>query len=145
MLLLTTNHMKVNLSEQEQTDITNKVVESFDNSFEKGNLVDTFSQVGEFALDQAIKSDVLRDVPVIGLLVSGYKTVVNIKDYDFEAHKQLVPMQPGDVPTTYADAMALERDDIPTTYADSTALERNFGLVPKITLREGLRKVCGVV
>lgn len=75
------NHMKVNLSEQEQTDITNKVVESFDNSFEKGNLVDTFSQVGEFALDQAIKSDVLRDVPVIGLLVSGYKTVVNIKDY----------------------------------------------------------------
>ena len=47
------------------------------------------------------------------------------KDYDFDAHKQLVPMQPGDVPTTYADASALERD---------------FGFVPKITLREGLRK-----
>lgn len=47
------------------------------------------------------------------------------KDYDFEAHKELVPMQPGDVPTTYADASALERD---------------FGFVPKITLREGLRK-----
>jgi nucleoside-diphosphate-sugar epimerase len=47
------------------------------------------------------------------------------KDYDFEAHKQLVPMQPGDVPTTYADA---------------TALERDFGFVPKITLREGLRR-----
>ena len=47
------------------------------------------------------------------------------KEYDFEAHKQLVPMQPGDVPTTYADA---------------TALERDFGFVPKITLREGLRK-----
>ena len=46
-------------------------------------------------------------------------------DYDFEAHKQLVPMQPGDVPVTYAD---------------STALERDFGFVPKITLREGLRK-----
>ena len=46
------------------------------------------------------------------------------KDYDFEAHKQLVPMQPGDVPTTYADA---------------TALERDFGFTPKITLREGLR------
>ena len=46
-------------------------------------------------------------------------------DYDFEAHKQLVPMQPGDVPITYADASALERD---------------FGFVPKITLREGLRK-----
>ena len=45
-------------------------------------------------------------------------------DYDFEAHKQLVPMQPGDVPTTYADA---------------TALERDFGFTPKITLREGLR------
>ena len=47
------------------------------------------------------------------------------QDYDFEALKQLVPMQPGDVPTTYADA---------------TALERDFGFTPKITLREGLRK-----
>jgi nucleoside-diphosphate-sugar epimerase len=47
------------------------------------------------------------------------------EDYDFEAHKQLVPMQPGDVPTTYADA---------------TALERDFGFTPRITLREGLRK-----
>ena len=45
-------------------------------------------------------------------------------DFDFEAHKQLVPMQPGDVPTTYADA---------------TALERDYGFTPKITLREGLR------
>ena len=47
------------------------------------------------------------------------------EDYDFEAHKKLVPMQPGDVPTTYAD---------------TTALERDFGFTPKITLREGLRK-----
>ncbi len=47
------------------------------------------------------------------------------QDYDFEAHKQLVPMQPGDVPTTYAD---------------TTALERDFGFTPKIMLREGLRK-----
>ncbi len=47
------------------------------------------------------------------------------EDYDFDAHKQLVPMQPGDVPTTYADA---------------TALERDFGFTPKITLREGLRQ-----
>ena len=46
------------------------------------------------------------------------------QDYDFEAHKKLVPMQPGDVPTTYADSEALERD---------------FGFTPKITLREGLR------
>ena len=47
------------------------------------------------------------------------------QDYDFEAHKELAPMQPGDVPVTYADASALERD---------------FGFTPKITLREGLRK-----
>ena len=46
------------------------------------------------------------------------------QDFDFEAHKQLVPMQPGDVPTTYADA---------------TALERDYGFKPKVTLREGLR------
>ena len=46
-------------------------------------------------------------------------------DYDFEAHKELVPMQPGDVPVTFADSSALERD---------------FGFTPKIPLREGLRK-----
>ena len=46
-------------------------------------------------------------------------------DFDFEAHKLLVPMQPGDVPTTYAD---------------TTALERDFGFTPKIPLREGLRR-----
>lgn len=45
-------------------------------------------------------------------------------DYDFEAHKQLVPMQPGDVPVTYADTSALERD---------------FGFRPNTPLREGLR------
>ena len=46
------------------------------------------------------------------------------RDYDFEAHKELVPMQPGDVPVTYADASALERD---------------FGFKPTIDLRTGLR------
>lgn len=46
-------------------------------------------------------------------------------DYDFEAHKKLVPMQAGDVPITYADTSALERD---------------FGFKPSTSLREGLRK-----
>lgn len=47
------------------------------------------------------------------------------EDYDFEAHKKLVPMQPGDVPVTYADTSALERD---------------FGFKPSTSLREGLRR-----
>ena len=46
-------------------------------------------------------------------------------DYDFEAHKELVPMQPGDVPVTFADTEPLERD---------------FGFKPHTPLREGLRK-----
>lgn len=46
-------------------------------------------------------------------------------DYDFDAHKALVPMQPGDVPVTYADTSALERD---------------FGYKPSTPLREGLRR-----
>lgn len=46
-------------------------------------------------------------------------------DYDFAAHKKLVPMQPGDVPITYAD---------------TTPLERDFGFKPSTPLREGLRK-----
>ena len=47
------------------------------------------------------------------------------QDYDFELHKELVPMQPGDVPITYADTSALETD---------------YGFKPSTSLREGLRK-----
>ena len=47
------------------------------------------------------------------------------EDYDFEGHRKLVEMQPGDVPLTYADSEALERD---------------FGFTPQTTIREGLRK-----
>ena len=47
------------------------------------------------------------------------------QDYDFEAHRKLVGMQPGDVPVTYAD---------------STGLEKDYGFTPKISIREGLRK-----
>lgn len=47
------------------------------------------------------------------------------KDYDFESHKELVPMQPGDVPVTYAD---------------TTPLERDYGFKPNTPLRDGLRK-----
>ena len=47
------------------------------------------------------------------------------EDYDFEAHKELVPMQPGDVPVTYADTSVLEED---------------FGFRPSTSLREGLRR-----
>ncbi len=48
-------------------------------------------------------------------------------DYDFEGHRKLVGMQPGDVPITYADSAALERD---------------YGFTPKIGIREGLRNFC---
>ncbi len=47
------------------------------------------------------------------------------KDYDFDSHKELVPMQPGDVPITYADTKALEED---------------YGFRPTIDIREGLRR-----
>ena len=47
------------------------------------------------------------------------------EDYDFEAHKELVAMQPGDVPITFAD---------------TTALERDFGFKPATSLRDGLRR-----
>lgn len=53
------------------------------------------------------------------------KAKVLPSDYDFEAHKKLVPMQAGDVPVTYADTSALERD---------------FGFKPSTSLRDGLRK-----
>ena len=46
-------------------------------------------------------------------------------DYDFDSHKELVAMQPGDVPITYAD---------------TSALEREFGFKPATTLRDGLRE-----
>lgn len=49
------------------------------------------------------------------------------EDYDFEAHRELAGMQPGDVPVTFADSSALERD---------------FGFIPAIDIRTGLRKFC---
>ena len=53
------------------------------------------------------------------------KAEVLPKDYEFEAHKEFVPMQPGDVPVTYAE---------------TTPLEQDFGFKPNTPLREGLRK-----
>lgn len=53
------------------------------------------------------------------------RTKVLLENYDFEAHKKLVPMQPGEVPVTYADTLVLERD---------------FGFKPSTSLRQGLRK-----
>ena len=49
-------------------------------------------------------------------------------DYDFESHKELIPMQP---------------EDVPVTYADTTPLEQDFGFKPSTSLREGLRKFAG--
>ena len=53
------------------------------------------------------------------------RTGVPPEDYDFEAHKKLVPMQP---------------EDVPITYADNTALEHNYGFTPQTGIREGLRR-----
>ena len=53
------------------------------------------------------------------------KAKVLPEDYDFESHKELVPMQPGDVEVTYAD---------------TTPLEKDFNFKPQTSLREGLRK-----
>ena len=59
-------------------------------------------------------------VPIEELIAAG----VLPADYDFESHKELVPMQPGDVPVTFAD---------------TTPLERDFGFRPSTPLRHGLR------
>ena len=48
-------------------------------------------------------------------------------DYDFEGHRELVGMQPGDVPVTFADTSTLEKD---------------YGFLPSVGIREGLRKFC---
>ena len=75
----------------------------YDHSFERG-------------MDNTMAEYILQEE----LLAAG----VLPADYDFEAHKELVPMQPGDVPVTYADTSALERD---------------FGFKPSTSLRDGLR------
>ena len=53
------------------------------------------------------------------------RTGILPEDYDFESHRELVGMQPGDVPVTYADSEALERD---------------YGFTPKIDIRTGLHR-----
>ena len=59
------------------------------------------------------------------LLLFGIFAGVLPADYDFAAHRELAPMQPGDVPLTFADASALERD---------------YGFRPSVGIREGLRR-----
>ena len=63
--------------------------------------------------------------PIPGQQGHGGRIIQLPADYDFESHKELVPMQPGDVPVTFADTEPLERD---------------YGFKPDTSLRDGLRK-----
>lgn len=70
---------------EELENKTYDIIQSFDNTFEKGNLIDTLSQVGEAGLDFFLEAGdaapILKDIPVIGLMVSGAKTAANIRSY----------------------------------------------------------------
>ncbi|MCD8118525.1 MAG: GDP-mannose 4,6-dehydratase [Lachnospiraceae bacterium] len=106
------------------------------------DIVEGVIRVMQKAPDRATGEDGLP-VPPYALYNIGNNSPVNLLDfvdilqqeliragvldanYDFESHKELVPMQPGDVPVTYAD---------------TSALERNFGYKPSTSLKEGLRK-----
>ena len=77
----------------------------------------SFQEFVDFAMSKGNSCILCHEQPSI-------EKVQRKKDFDFEAHKQLVPMQPRDVPTTYADA---------------TALERDYGFTPKVPLRKCLR------
>ena len=82
--------------------------------------------------DDAILLDALRRVNLLDFVTILQEELIRAEvlpaDYDFEAHKKLVPMQPGDVPVTYADTSALEADT---------------GFKPDTPLREGLRRFAG--
>ena len=96
----------------------------FTNKLLKGETIQIFNY-GNCRRDFTYVDDIVEGIVRVMQGAPSIRAGVLPQDYDFEAHKKLVPMQPGDVPTTYADA---------------TALERDFGFTPKITLREGLRK-----
>ncbi len=107
-----------------------------------GDIVEGVIRVMQKAPDRATGEDGLP-IPPYALYNIGNNSPENLLDfvdilqqeliragvlpetYDFESHKELVPMQPGDVPVTYADTSALERD---------------FGYKPSTNLRDGLRK-----
>lgn len=69
----------------EETNTTVSIIHSFNNTFEKGNLVDILSQVGEVGLDKVLEmtnaSTILKDIPVLGLMVSSVKTITNIRSF----------------------------------------------------------------
>lgn len=78
LIMEESNNSLLKATDEDKTSI---LIDAFDQSFEKNNLVDIFLQAGEFVIDQAIENNLLKDIPVFGVLVSGYKTVVNIKAY----------------------------------------------------------------
>lgn len=70
---------------EEDKNKTESVIQSFNSTFESGNLIDTLSQIGEvgvdFAMDFAEAAPIVKDIPVLGLIVSGTKTIANIRSY----------------------------------------------------------------
>lgn len=61
-------------------DRTTEAEELFENTLENSNLMDIFSQAGEVAVDYFIDTPIIRDIPILGLLTSGYKSVIDIKN-----------------------------------------------------------------
>ena len=109
---------------------------SFCNGFRQvGNVVRPITEMSDLAglkiRTPSVSSivDFYEMCGALPVMIAGSEELVSAgvlpADYDFEAHKQLVPMQPGDVPITYADTAPLERD---------------FGFRPDTPLREGLRR-----
>ena len=88
------------------------------------DIVEGIIRITQGAPEKANGEDGLP-LPPYAVYNIGIRAGVLPEDYDFESHKELVPMQAGDVPITYADTSALEED---------------YGFKPKTSLREGLRK-----
>lgn len=115
------------LTEKEQntlSSIKNASKKSIYDIYQDVEAIDQFTTFLNTELERLIRALEIYITTVINNQGIRCRSVLP-QDYDFDAHKELVPMQPGDVPVTYADTSALERD---------------FGFKPSTDLRTGLRK-----
>lgn len=141
------------MAKHQSNNQTISVIKSFNTTFETGNLVDTLAQVGEIGLDAMLElndaAPIIKDIPVIGLLVSGTKTVANIRShvlakkvFNFFYHIQDIPIKDRQ---QFADEYCREnREDVAEALLSVLDRVNNQNYVPVIcNLMRA--KMCGLI
>lgn len=130
---------------EEDKNKTESVIQSFNNTFESGNLIDTLSQIGEvgvdFAMDFAEAAPIVKDIPVLGLIVSGTKTIANIRSYSLAKKVFRFFYGVKDIPIEKRQKFA---EEYCVTNREDTA-EALLGILDKLNNQNNVPVICNLM